>query len=38
MLEQLEHLEHETHLYVHKENNVLFEHTSERLRAVSVED
>jgi regulator of cell morphogenesis and NO signaling len=38
MLERLEHLEHDTHLHVHKENNVLFEHASERLGAVSVED
>jgi regulator of cell morphogenesis and NO signaling len=38
MLERLEHLEHDTHLHVHKENNLLFEHASERLPAVSVED
>jgi len=37
MLERLDTLERDTHMHVHKENNVLFERASERLAAASVE-
>jgi len=37
MLERLDHLERDTHMHVHKENNVLFEHAGERLAAASTE-
>lgn len=37
MLERLERLERDTHMHVHKENNVLFDRADERLAAASVE-
>jgi regulator of cell morphogenesis and NO signaling len=37
MLERLDQLECDTHMHVHKENNVLFERAGERLAAVSAE-
>jgi regulator of cell morphogenesis and NO signaling len=37
MLRRLDHLERDTHMHIHKENNVLFEHARERLAAESAE-